>query len=38
MLLLFVYLKKMGVKLVRRTNEGDGGGERVRQLKERPIG
>lgn len=29
--------KNMGVKLVRRTDEGDGGEERVRQLKERPI-
>ncbi|KAK5871147.1 hypothetical protein PBY51_004043 [Eleginops maclovinus] len=29
--------KNTGVKLVPRTDEGDGGGERVRQLKERPT-
>lgn len=30
--------KNMGVKLVGRTDEGDGGGERVRQSKTRPKG
>lgn len=30
--------KNTGVKLVWRTDEGDGGGERARQRKKRPVG
>lgn len=34
----FCLFKNMGVKLVGRTDEGDVGGERVKQSEKRPMG